>query len=137
VLIYLFEGTPLFFNAARFKSRAMAALEQYPHKPIKWFLLNARVMVTLDSTAYDEMLSLVGELRERGITFILAGGSDRFREIVARSGLRDEIGAENVYESVSAAVMALQMMVERRPHLADTGRDTARQPARSGRQANA
>jgi MFS superfamily sulfate permease-like transporter len=110
VLIYLFQGSPLFFNATRFRTRAIAALEHYPHKPVRCFLLNARMMVTMDSTAYDEILSLAGALKDRGITFILAGGSDSFRQIVTRSGLRDKLGPENVYDSVSFAAMTLQRM---------------------------
>jgi high affinity sulfate transporter 1 len=110
VLVYRFDGSPLFFNAMRFRTRAMAAVEHYPYPPVRWFLLNARVMVTLDATACDEMLSLVDELKARGITFVLAGGTDRFREIVARSGLAEKIGPENAYESVSVASMALQRM---------------------------
>jgi SulP family sulfate permease len=137
VLIYLFEGTPLFFNAARFKSRVMSAVERYPHQPIRWFLLNARMMVTLDSTAYDELLSVVSELKERGITFVLAGGSDRFREIVARSGLRARIGAENVYESVSTAVVALQLLADNRPPQTIAESTTQMDVRRLARQAKA
>lgn len=115
VLVYLFEGTPLFFNAARFKNRVLTAVERYPYPPVRWFLMNARMMVALDTTACDELWSLVDELKERGITFVLGGGGERFREIVARSGLREKIGAENVYESVSNAVLVLQLNGNERP----------------------
>lgn len=107
ILVYKFEGSPLFFNASWFRQRARAAFESYPHK-IRWFLLNARMMAALDSTAQDEIVALVEELRQRNVTFVLAGGGERFRMIAARGGLADAIGRENVFETVSAALLALR-----------------------------
>jgi MFS superfamily sulfate permease-like transporter len=106
ILVYKFEGSPLFFNASWFRQRARLSFDNYPYK-IRWFLLNARMMAALDSTAQDEIVALVEELRLRNITFVLAGGGERFREIVAR-GLADVIGRENVFETVSAALLALR-----------------------------
>ena len=107
ILVYKFEGSPLFFNASWFGQRARRAFEGYPHK-VRWFLLNARMMAALDSTAQDEIIALAEDLRRRNVTFVLAGGGERFREIVARGGLADAIGRENVFETVSAALSALR-----------------------------
>ena len=107
ILIYKFEGSPLFFNAGWFRQRARHALDNYQHQ-VRWFLLNARMMAMLDSTAQDEIIAFAGELKDRNITFVLAGGGERFREIVARGGLADAIGRENVFETVSAALFALR-----------------------------
>jgi MFS superfamily sulfate permease-like transporter len=107
ILVYKFEGSPLFFNASWFRQRARLAFESYPHR-IRWFLLNARMMAALDSTAQDEIIALVDELKKRNVIFVLAGGGDRFREIVARGGLADAIGRENVFVTVSAALLALR-----------------------------
>jgi len=107
ILVYKFEGSPLFLNASWFRQRARHAFESYPHK-VRWFLLNARMMVALDSTAQDEIIAFVEELKKRGVTFVLAGGGERFREIVARGGLADAVGRENVFETVSAALLVLQ-----------------------------
>ncbi|HEY1877567.1 MAG TPA: hypothetical protein VGG66_08855, partial [Rhizomicrobium sp.] len=89
------------------RQRARLAFENYPYK-VRWFLLNARMMAALDSTAQDEIIALVGELKKRNVTFVLAGGGDRFREFVARGCLADAIGRENVFETVSAALLALR-----------------------------
>jgi sulfate permease, SulP family len=107
MLVYKFEGSPLFFNASWFRQRAHLAFESYPQR-IRWFLLNARMMAALDSTAQDEVIALVEELKKRDVTFVLAGGGERFREIVARGGLADAIGRENVFETVSEALLALR-----------------------------
>lgn len=107
MLIYLFEGSPLFLNAARLKRRALQAVRRFPD-PIRWFVLDASVMVALDSTAHDELRALITELREQSITFILAGGHGQFRDIVERSGLAQEIGPDHVFETADEAVAALQ-----------------------------
>jgi len=106
-LIYLFEGSPLFLNAARLKRRALQAVRRFPD-PIQWFVLDASVMVELDSTAHDELRALVAELRRRGIAFVLAGGHGRFRDVVKRSGLEREIGPDHVFETTDEAVAALR-----------------------------
>ena len=106
ILIYRFEGSPLFFNAAWFRQRALLAAAHYSH-PFGLFLLNARMMVTIDSTAQDEIIALAETLRERNVRFVLAGGGKRFREIVRRGGIAEAIGSENVFETVSAALYAL------------------------------
>jgi MFS superfamily sulfate permease-like transporter len=106
ILIYRFEGSPLFLNAAWFRQRALLAAAQYPH-PFRLFLLDARVMVTIDSTAQDEIIALADLLRQQDTRLVLAGGSERFREIVHRGGLAEALGPENVYETVSTALYAL------------------------------
>ncbi|MGL4959824.1 MAG: SulP family inorganic anion transporter [Inquilinus sp.] len=123
VLIYLFEGSPLFLNAARLKRRALRAVRRFPD-PIRWFVLDASVMVELDSTAHDELRALIAELRQQGITFVLAGGHGRFREVVERSGLAREIGPDHVFETAEDAVAALQS-----EFLAPNGRARPDQPA--------
>jgi high affinity sulfate transporter 1 len=107
ILVYKFEGSPLFLNASWFRQRARRALGSYPH-PVRWFLLNARMMVMVDSTAQDEIIAFADELRSRNITFVLAGGGERFHEIVARGGIAEAIGRENVFETVTAALYALR-----------------------------
>lgn len=107
ILVYKFEGSPLFFNAGWFGQRARRAFQHYPRK-VQWFLLNARMMAALDSTAQDEIIALAGELRQQGVTLLLAGGGKRFRRIVQRGGLADAIGRENVFETVSVALHALR-----------------------------
>jgi MFS superfamily sulfate permease-like transporter len=117
ILVYKFEGSPLFFNASWFRQQARLSFDSYPYK-IRWFLLNARMMAALDSTAQDEIAAFVEELRLRNVTFVLAGGGERFREIVARGGLADVIGRKNVFETVSAALLALQSDLFQRPQAA-------------------
>lgn len=106
ILIYRFEGSPLFFNAAWFRQRALHAVAHYPY-PFRLFLLDARMMVSMDSTAQDEVIALAGALRERNIRFVLAGGGKRFRDIVRRGGIAEAIGHQNVFETVSAALYTL------------------------------
>jgi len=100
------EGSPLFFNAGWLRQRALLAAAHYSH-PFNLFLLDARMMATMDSTAQDEIIALADALRERNIRFVLAGGGKRFREIVNRGGIVEALGPENVFETVSAALYAL------------------------------
>jgi len=106
VLIFRLEGSPLFFNAAWFRQRALRAAAHYAH-PFNLFLLDARMMVTVDSTAQDEIIALADALRGQNIRFVLAGGGKRFREVVKRGGIAEAIGHENVFETVSAALYVL------------------------------
>jgi hypothetical protein len=58
----------------------------------------------MDSTAADELRILVAELRERDIRFGIARSKGLFQTMLERTGLRDEIGADNICVSIRSAI---------------------------------
>jgi MFS superfamily sulfate permease-like transporter len=65
-------------------------------------------VLAIDSTACDEMLRLVEELRGRGVTLSLARVRDRVREVMRRGGIEAAVGPANFYDRVTDGVRAWQ-----------------------------
>jgi MFS superfamily sulfate permease-like transporter len=69
-------------------------------------VLCAEPIIDVDTTAADILCELVSELQARGIEFVLAEIKHPVREHIARYGLIDLIGAENIYPTIGSAVHA-------------------------------
>jgi MFS superfamily sulfate permease-like transporter len=82
------------------------ALVNAAPKPLRFFLYDAEASWGIDSTAADELRFLVAELRERDIRFGIACSKGLFQTMLERTGLRDEIGADNAFVSIRSAIAA-------------------------------
>jgi MFS superfamily sulfate permease-like transporter len=104
-LIYRFQAPLVFYNAETFTTRVRALVGTAP-TPLKFVLFDAEASWGLDSTAADELRSLIAELRERGIRFGIARSQGLFQTMLEQTGLRDEIGADNIFVSIRSAIAA-------------------------------
>ena len=95
-LIYRFEAPLVFYNDENFTTR-VRALVSAAAKPLRFFLYDAEASWGMDSTAANELRLLVAELRERNIRFGIARSKGLFQTMLERTGLRDEIGADNAF----------------------------------------
>ena len=105
LLVYRFDGPPLFFNADYLKSRVRARVEA-ASPDLRWFLYVAEPANYLDVTGAEALESLRAELAERGITFAIARPHGRFLSMLKRSGLADRIGSNHLFPSIRSAVQA-------------------------------
>ena len=97
----------LFFANASFFEEAVHKLERGNPK-LKTILVDAHGINMMDSSAVEMLRTLVRNLRERGIRLVFCGAKRQVLDVVQRTGLMQEMGAENFFESDGAALEALR-----------------------------
>lgn len=105
LLVYRYDAPLFFANAADFRRRALAAIEDSP-RPVRWFLLNAESNVEVDLTALDALEQLRTECERRGIVFAMARVKQDLRDALAAAGLLDRIGPDLIFMTLPTAVEA-------------------------------
>ena len=99
-------SAPLFFaNAELFSTAVHEAIDAAP-KPVRRMIVTAEPVTSIDVTANDSLIELVRSLRAQGIELCFAELKDRVKDKLARFGSLPEIGEENFFETVGAAVDA-------------------------------
>lgn len=105
--MYRFGAPITFFNAAYFKERALAAaLAASP--PLRWFILDAIPITSVDVTGLDALEELRRELAERGTTLIVAGRRTEFLTWLNQIGLHRPEDDQFVFPTLHQAVRAFR-----------------------------
>jgi high affinity sulfate transporter 1 len=97
---------PLFFaNAELFQDRVIAAAENSP-TPVRWLVVAAEPVTSVDVTAADALEDLDRTLRKAGIELCFAELKDPVKDKLKRFGLFKQIGEESFFPTTGAAVSA-------------------------------
>jgi high affinity sulfate transporter 1 len=97
---------PLFFaNAEFFKERALAAVESAA-SPVRWLIVAAEPVTSIDVTAADALVELEAALKAAGVRLAFAEIKGPVKDKFRRFGLMDMIGEAFVFPTVGAAVDA-------------------------------
>ncbi len=97
---------PLFFaNAEFFKERALAAVESAA-SPVRWLIVAAEPVTSIDVTAADALVELEAALKAAGVKLAFAEIKGPVKDKFRRFGLMDMIGEAFVFPTVGAAVDA-------------------------------
>jgi high affinity sulfate transporter 1 len=95
---------PLFFaNAELFHARVIAAVEASP-TPVRWVVVTAEPVTSVDVTAADAVAELDDELHEAGIELCFAEMKDRVKDKLKRFGLFARFGEETFFPTIDEAV---------------------------------
>jgi high affinity sulfate transporter 1 len=95
---------PLFFaNAEFFKERALDALSKSP-TPVRWLVVAAEPVTSVDVTAGDTIAELDKALHARGIEFCFAELKDPVKDKLKRFGLFAQFGESYFFPTIGAAV---------------------------------
>jgi len=95
---------PLFFaNAELFKERVLAAAVGSP-TPVRWLVVAAEPVTSVDITAADALVELDEELRKAGIDLCFAELKDPVKDKLRRFGLLERFGEGFLFPTVEAAV---------------------------------
>jgi MFS superfamily sulfate permease-like transporter len=95
---------PLFFaNAELFKERVLEAVAKSP-TPVRWLVVAAEPVTSVDVTAADSLEELDMALREAGIELCFAELKDPVKDKLKRFGLFAQIGERSFFPTVGAAV---------------------------------
>jgi MFS superfamily sulfate permease-like transporter len=95
---------PLFFaNAELFEDRALDAVAAAP-TPVRWLLVAAEPVTSVDVTAADALAELDGTLRAAGVELCFAELKDPVKDKLKRFGLFSRFGEEHFFPTIDAAV---------------------------------
>lgn len=95
---------PLFFaNAEFFRERVMAAAAQAP-RPVRWLVVAAEPVTSVDVTAADTLAELNEALHAAGTDLLFAELKDPVKDKLRRFGLVSELGEESFFPTIEAAV---------------------------------
>jgi len=95
---------PLFFaNAELFKERVLAAAAGSP-TPVRWLVVAAEPVTSVDVTVVDALVELDEELRRAGIDLCFAELKDPVKDKLRRFGLLARFGEESLFPTIEAAV---------------------------------
>ena len=106
LIVYRFEAALFFANADYFAAQLHRLIEQAPH-PVRWLVLDLVSMDDIDYTGGLTLAATLKTLRSQGLTIALAQTEDVADEL-ARLGIVTFIGADWVFNSVSAAMNAFR-----------------------------
>jgi len=97
---------PLFFaNAEFFGERVRAAVADSP-TPVRWVVVAAEPVTSVDVTAADSVAELDDSLRSQGIELCFAEMKDPVKDKLKRFGLFARFGAESFFATIGEAVKA-------------------------------
>jgi high affinity sulfate transporter 1 len=97
---------PLFFaNAEFFHQRVANAIDSAP-TPVRWLVVAAEPVTSVDVTAADVIVDLDDALREAGIELRFAEMKDPVKDKLKRFGLYERFGESMFYQTVGEAVAA-------------------------------
>ncbi|WP_454625585.1 SulP family inorganic anion transporter [Bradyrhizobium cenepequi] len=95
---------PLFFaNAEFFKERVLDAMAKSP-TPVRWLVVAAEPVTSVDVTAGDTLAKLDEALHARGIELCFAELKDPVKDKLKKFGLLAQLGENNFFPTVGAAV---------------------------------
>jgi high affinity sulfate transporter 1 len=95
---------PLFFaNAELFKDCALDAVAKAP-SPVKWLVVAAEPVTSVDVTAADALAELNQMLRQAGTRLCFSELKDPVKDKLKRFGLFDQIGEQSFFATTHAAV---------------------------------
>jgi len=105
LIVYRFDAPLVFANAAFFAER-VATLIANAGPGLKCVILDAEPISDFDSTAAEALETLDADLERLGADLWIARANGPLRELFTATGLMKRLGAEHIYPSVRAAVVA-------------------------------
>jgi MFS superfamily sulfate permease-like transporter len=105
-LVLLRWDAPLFFaNAELFHRRALEVIANSP-TPVRWLVVAAEPVTSVDVTAADVICELDDELHAVGIDLRFAEMKDPVKDKLKRFGIFERFGEESFFATVGEAVSA-------------------------------
>jgi SulP family sulfate permease len=105
VVVYRLDDR-LFFANARYVTRRMREAVRGAPTRSHWLVLDAEGIAHIDTTGMDALGRLVDELRDDGVSLVVARIRTRLKDQLDDAGLEAQIDAQHFYPTVQAAVQA-------------------------------
>jgi SulP family sulfate permease len=105
LVIYRFGATLYYANANRFTEEIRSLLDRPAGAPA-WVCIDCAAIGDIDYSGGETLFDLLDEMKEKGSRLVLAELDDGVRAELDRYGLTDAIGADAIFDTVAAAVLA-------------------------------
>ena len=96
LIILRFDAQLFFGNVHFFKKLVFDSLNKNPRK-VKGFIINARSMNYIDSTAIEQLIDIIEKIQEKGIRVMLVGATGPTRDSVIKSKLINVVKKGNLF----------------------------------------
>ena len=96
LIILKFDAQLFFGNIDFFKKLVFNSIEKKLSK-VKGFIINARAINYIDSTASEELIIIIKKLQKKGIRVMVVGAIDPSRDIIIKSKLIKIIKKQNLF----------------------------------------
>jgi high affinity sulfate transporter 1 len=106
LVIFQFGADLFYANAGRFAADVHLLIEHAP-PAVRWLVLDAGAITSIDYSAARVLTTLLGELAQRGVTLILVHVPDSLRADLDRHRLSTLIGSAHVFETLHEALSAI------------------------------
>jgi len=106
LVIYRFDSSLVFFNSDHFRSRVRTIVGKV-RPEARIFLLDAETIPNMDTTGAASLDETRRDLSERGIVFAIAAAKGPVREMLDRTGLKQQIGDSHFFPTIESAIAAL------------------------------
>jgi len=110
LVLYRFNASVIFYNAAYFKRRVLAVAAASPG--VKWLVVDGAPIVYLDSTGADTIATVADELAATGVRLIISEAHARVQRMLERSGALEHLGKDSLFPTLRSAVEAYQEKVK-------------------------
>lgn len=106
IVVYRFDAPLFFVNAEHFRAR-VRELARSSGGELRWVVLVADTWGYVDATSIAALRQIRRDLAALGVGVAVARPKQRLREILADTGVAEEIGQDRIFPTVRAAVEAL------------------------------
>lgn len=108
-VVWMLQGSLLFFNADHVRARLNEIAEQLPVET-RWFVLDAGAIAQMDSTAAAMLEEVRQDLQRRGVALCFAELHADAKALLERAGLVERIGSSLLFEDLDDALQAFRVM---------------------------
>ena len=103
LVLYRWDAPLFFANAEFFKERVLESVAK-SHTPVRWFVVAAEPVTSVDVTAADTLAELDQTVRDAGIKLCFAELKDPVKDKLKRFGLFTQIGENFFFPTIEVAV---------------------------------
>jgi SulP family sulfate permease len=105
LIVYRFDAPLVFANAGFFTERLEGLIAKAGGE-LQCVILDAEAISNFDSTAAEALQNLDADLQRRNVELWIARANQPLRNLLQATDLTEQLGQENIYPSVRAAVTA-------------------------------
>ena len=105
-----FDGPLYFANVGHLEDAVLEINHEYPEA--RFVLLVGDGITSIDSSGAETLHNLDEQLRDNGVTLVLAGVKLQVMEVLERAGIAEEIGRENIFRNEDEAIRAVHQRID-------------------------
>jgi len=103
LVLFRWDAPFFFANAEFFHDRVLAAIASSP-TPVRWLVVTAEPVTSVDVTSADAICELDDALHARGVELCFAEMKDPVKDKLKRFGIFDRFGEKRFFATIEEAV---------------------------------